>query len=110
VSQQLSAASSTLSPNGAPCLLQQADIAALVELTRKVAATSGAEGRPRFHPDPDAIDGAVVGPLLRDQIERLLDEPGWRRVWGFCRMANSLLRLNFVVLRPAQHSIERIWE
>lgn len=73
-----------LSPLEAPCLLGQADVADLIALTRKVAATSGMEGRPRFHPDPDAIDGEILGPLIRGQIAAELDQTGWRRVWGYC--------------------------
>ncbi len=74
-----------LSPAEAPCQLKADDVADLVALTRRVAATSGVAGHPRFHPDPDSLDAAVIGPLLSGQIELALDQTGWRRVWGYCR-------------------------
>ncbi len=73
-----------LSPPILPCLLGSDDVADLVRLTQEVARTSGVDGRPRFHPDPEGINGEVLGPLLRGQMGHGLDQPGWRRVWGYC--------------------------
>lgn len=73
-----------ISPQTEPCLLEAEDVAELVRLTQEVARSSGVDGRPRFHPDPEAIDGQVLGPLLRGQMGHGLDQLGWRRVWGYC--------------------------